>query len=152
MPHSFLLGSHADECKVPALYRHCVERLMSGCVHQVFLHLHQKRTTPKKKETFQVINSHVRLGFHHGDSKIRLQFLELQFEGSAPEMLNPKTSPPKPPLLHETPTFRGGRVKYYGIFSGKLLPRRSRFERLGDNDVTWAMEQGALEKKTWYTS
>lgn len=27
------------------------------------------------------------------------------------------TSPPKPPLLHETPTFRGGRVKYYGIFS-----------------------------------
>lgn len=50
MPHSFLLGSHADECKVPALYRHCVERLMSGLTHQVFLHLHQTYHT-KKKET-----------------------------------------------------------------------------------------------------
>ena len=47
-----------------------------------------------------------------------LQFLELQFEGSAPwNAFNPKNSPQKPPFVTWNSYISRGRVKYYGIFS-----------------------------------
>lgn len=102
MPHSFLLGSHADECKVPALYQHCVERLMSGCVHQVFLHLHQMYHT-NEKETSQVI-------------RIAVSWVAIRRQRPW-NAFNPKNSPQKPPFVTWNSYISRGRVKYYGIFS-----------------------------------